>query len=340
MSREVFATSPAIRFDRVLLCVDSSVASTRAATYICELGLPGTHIRVVSVLEDPRALLSAYATTGFNVSAFSDALRSATSTALSQARSIFETGGFVVETELIDLAVYGNDVCHALASESEAWDADLLVLGSRQHAGILRWVEGTVSGPVRKLVKCPVLVVPESYAPVHQHGVAKMLFAVDGSHSSQQALHTGIALAANGAQLKALYVVDQTINELDIILNDLGDTPLVDQGKKALDMAAEIFSGLDTSFSTECEFLNTEQAHDDIARAIVREASRWEANLLVMGTHGRHGFSGWVLGSVPDRVAHVTHTPLLLVRAASDHPEIHVVHANATVEVKSVWSRY
>ncbi|MFM0084489.1 universal stress protein [Paraburkholderia sediminicola] len=342
MNQQVSSNSPLARFSRLLLCVDSSIASIHAATYACQLGITGIQVRVVSVLENPRAILSAHSATGMNIAAFSDELRESANVALSDVRRIFEDHGLTVEAELIDLARYGGDVSHALALEAQRWNADLLVLGARQHHGLLRWVEGAVSGPVSKLVKCPVLVVPESYEPQLQHGPTKILFAIDGSPASHQALLTGMTLAAKGASLRALFVLDRTIRFTDMVPVDVREEALADQrqqGKRALATVAEVFASLAPGISTDSGFLHTKRSGDDIAHTIVREAVRWPADLLVMGTHGRRGVAGWVLGSVSNRVARITAMPLLLVRAATDQAENQGETETSTVEIRSLWNQ-
>lgn len=52
------------------------------------------------------------------------------------------------------------------------------------------------------------------------------------------------------------------------------------------------------------------------ADAILHEAQ--SADLVVMGTHGRHGPRRWWLGSVAERVLREAARPLLIVRAAED----------------------
>ncbi|MFM0058424.1 universal stress protein [Paraburkholderia phytofirmans] len=342
MNQQVSSNSPLARFSRLLLCVDSSIASIHAATYACQLGVTGIQVRAVSVLENPRAILSAHSATGLNIAAFSDELRESANVALSNVRRVFEDHGLTVEADIIDLARYGGDVSHALASEAQKWNADLLVLGARQHHGLLRWVEGAVSGPVSKLVKCPVLVVPESYEPQLQHGPTKILFAIDGSPASHQALLTGMTLAAKGAHLRALFVLDRTIRFTDMVPVDVREEALADQrqqGKRALATVAEVFTSLAPGISTDTGFLHTRRSGDDVAHTIVREAIRWPADLLVMGTHGRRGVAGWVLGSVSNRVARITATPLLLVRAAADHAENDGEKDTSTLEIRSLWNQ-
>lgn len=52
-----------------------------------------------------------------------------------------------------------------------------------------------------------------------------------------------------------------------------------------------------------------------IGEAIIKEAQRWQADLIVMGTHGRHGLSRVILGSEAEEVLRQAPVPLLLVRA-------------------------
>lgn len=55
------------------------------------------------------------------------------------------------------------------------------------------------------------------------------------------------------------------------------------------------------------------------AQEIVRAAK--DADLLVMGTHGRSGFERLFLGSVTERVLRTTHVPVLTVPPPVEHPQ-------------------
>jgi nucleotide-binding universal stress UspA family protein len=51
----------------------------------------------------------------------------------------------------------------------------------------------------------------------------------------------------------------------------------------------------------------------DIAEEIIAYAKEVQADLLILGTHGRKGIDRVVFGSVADRVAKMSPTPVLLV---------------------------
>ncbi len=52
------------------------------------------------------------------------------------------------------------------------------------------------------------------------------------------------------------------------------------------------------------------------ADAILEVAASTSADLIVMGTHGKGGFSRWMLGSKTERILHESCVPLLTVRSA------------------------
>ncbi len=58
-----------------------------------------------------------------------------------------------------------------------------------------------------------------------------------------------------------------------------------------------------------------------IANVIVAEAERWQADLIVIGTHGRTGFSRLLLGSVAEGVVRTSSIPVLLIRGNSHGSE-------------------
>jgi nucleotide-binding universal stress UspA family protein len=56
------------------------------------------------------------------------------------------------------------------------------------------------------------------------------------------------------------------------------------------------------------------------AEKIVAYAHEMDADLVVVGTHGRHGPSRWLIGSVAEHVTRACHTPVLTVHEGDDQP--------------------
>lgn len=56
---------------------------------------------------------------------------------------------------------------------------------------------------------------------------------------------------------------------------------------------------------------------DDVAEMVLAAATAFNADLLVMGTHGRKGFQRLLLGSVAERCLRQATLPVLLIPASS-----------------------
>ncbi|WP_250479088.1 MULTISPECIES: universal stress protein [unclassified Caballeronia] len=130
----------------------------------------------------------------------------------------------------------------------------------------------------------------------------RILAPIDGSITSAHVFDEAIKIArANDAELQPLYVVDlQPVREA-----------LLEEGKRlgahAVErMACESVKG--TPRVSEVQLTG-----DDIAQRILRCAEDFGAELVVMGTHGRHGWRRLVLGSVAERFMRLAHCPVMLV---------------------------
>ncbi|MGF6383540.1 universal stress protein [Paraburkholderia sp. CNPSo 3155] len=298
---------------RVLIAVDSSMASRQALTYARNILPFGAEVRLVSVAENPHTLFP----TGRHVARALDLAREEllhdAAEALDRARELMSECDVRIEAEVIDLSKRGGDVAGALLEAADSWRADLMVVGARQHQGLQRWVEGTVSEPLTRRLRCPILVVPENHSRTGGHLPERILFAVDGSPQSMSALRHGVRFATPDTHLRAVYVIDRAVRFSDFFPIDTLQDAFVEEGNQALAAAEPVLA--DVSTQTTTALVRTGPTSDDVAHAIVREASGWDAQLIVMGTHGRRGMARWILGSVAGRVAQITQTPLLLVQA-------------------------
>ncbi|MBP0618561.1 universal stress protein [Cupriavidus consociatus] len=144
----------------------------------------------------------------------------------------------------------------------------------------------------------------------------RILLAIDGSRSSDLALSQAIIVArATGAEVKALYVVDDSDVYFEASYFDPREvvTTLAAHGRKALDAA--------TARLGEAGIRSTAQLDEKpvtpgrISSTIVAEADAWNADLIVMGTHGRRGVRRMLMGSVSEGVLARTSKPVLLVRS-------------------------
>jgi nucleotide-binding universal stress UspA family protein len=144
----------------------------------------------------------------------------------------------------------------------------------------------------------------------------KILVPFDGSAPSRAGLERAIALARDQrARLRLLHVVDEhgVIQGMEPTVN-VGDLleGLVAEGRKLLAAAAATVK----KHGVKADTVLYEVIVGRVADRIVREAARWHADVIVMGTHGRRGFGRLVMGSDAENVLRQTPVPVLLVRSA------------------------
>lgn len=142
-----------------------------------------------------------------------------------------------------------------------------------------------------------------------------ILVAVDGSDTSNLALQEAIQLTKDQkAALRIIYVVDEAVVKYTDGYVDFETlwSSYKEQGQELLNRIKEEVKLENIDFETRLVVLNLLEGR--LAEKIVTEAQNWHADLLVIGTHGRHGISRFFLGSVAERVLRIATMPVLLIR--------------------------
>lgn len=145
----------------------------------------------------------------------------------------------------------------------------------------------------------------------------RILVAIDGSQAAQLALEEALKIAeAAEAIVTAVFVADYGAQMLDItaglIEGQAGSTPAIGAAKAALEDARALFEQRKIRGLTRV----IDAYGDDIASVLYHVASECEADLVVMGTHGRHGVGRLLLGSVAEAFLRRADVPVLLIRRA------------------------
>ncbi|QOS13055.1 UspA domain protein [Haloferax gibbonsii] len=137
----------------------------------------------------------------------------------------------------------------------------------------------------------------------------RILVPLDGSAPADEALDRAIDLAATAdATVYALYVVDERV--LHATQLDAGGLVRAyeEEGERIVSEAVEAADPVGVEVVTAVE-------HGSPHRAILRYAEEVDADLIVMGTHGRRGIERYLLGSVTERVLRMADVPVLTIRS-------------------------
>lgn len=144
----------------------------------------------------------------------------------------------------------------------------------------------------------------------------KILVPTDFSNASDKALQEAVDVAGQyHASITLLHVLDRDVQQC------MGDYCLPSETimqleaeniEQSREMMKSEVSKIPGSASIE---INFDVRHGATAEEILHEQQEKGADLIVMASHGRSGFSKMMLGSVSDKVLTKANTPILLVRA-------------------------
>ena len=255
-----------------------------ATTEALRRGLPLRIITAVDVF--PYDTLAAFHDSGGDTLA---------ATARASARLVEVADRLQVEHRALDVTTRAHGMSPGALLVDESTGADLLVIG-QHHGGPL----GSLSDALAAHARCPVLVVRTGGQPD-----GPIVLGVDGSEIGERAMEFAFEEAQLlGATIEAVHTY-QPWSYADM-------PPARTQGDEEEErLLAESLAG----WSGKYPDVRVEKVlrRDRAATALVEASSR--ARLVVVGSRGRGGFSGLLLGSVSRTVLHTAACSVAVVRA-------------------------
>jgi nucleotide-binding universal stress UspA family protein len=147
----------------------------------------------------------------------------------------------------------------------------------------------------------------------------RILVPVDGSETSNKALVAALQLArVTGGRVRLIHVVEEMAYlsgyeqyggysaELIKIMRDTG-TKVLNDGM-AIAQAAGV----------EADNLLFDNFGGRLAEVVADAAKQWNADLIVVGTHGRRGVGRMLLGSGAEQILRLAPVPVLVIRSGED----------------------
>jgi nucleotide-binding universal stress UspA family protein len=184
-------------------------------------------------------------------------------------------------------------------------DAHLIAVGCRGRGALARGLLGSVSTGLAHHAFCPVAVIHDEDPTVPHPSLAPVVVGVDGSPASERALGIAFTEASlRGVDLVAVHAwSDDTVFEVP----GTDWSTLQTMGEETL---SERLSGWQERFPDV--LVRRVVAADRPAHQLLEQAE--SAQLLVVGSHGRGGFAGMLLGSVSTAVVHAAKMPVIVTR--------------------------
>lgn len=184
-------------------------------------------------------------------------------------------------------------------------DARMVVVGSHGQGAFGRTLLGSVSTGLVHHAHCPVAVIRDSPEPLSPAKKLPVVVGVDGSPASE--LATAIAFdeaSRRGADLIALHAWS------DATIFPLPNMQWSDLRTRADAVLAERLAGFRERYPDVDVKRLLVQEHP--ARHLCEQSE--SAQLVVVGSRGRGGFAGMLLGSVSTAVVHGAQAPVIVAR--------------------------
>lgn len=190
-------------------------------------------------------------------------------------------------------------------------DVTMIVMGSRGLGGLSGMVMGSVSAAVVSHADCPVVVVRSDNHVTETNKYGPVVVGVDGSDVSQRATEFAFEEAqARGAKLVAIHTwMDMQVQASLAGLAAAQQEWEIIEKEQTILLKDRLQPLLERFPDVEVEMVIT---RDRPVRAL--EDCAHNAQLLVVGSHGRGGFRGMLLGSTSRALLQSAPCPMVVVR--------------------------
>ena len=277
--------SPLGRFERFLVATDSSEYSAGAVREAINMAQKcGARVHVISIVASDAEIES------MGQSLLKKELDTAQAH-LETVKAQAEASGIACETRL----VHGSNVHQEVVNEAERMQADLVIMGRRGRHGLARLMVGDTTVKVIGHSPCGVLVVPRAAALSGRHFV----LASDGSRYADAAAVAAVNLAK---------YCHTPVTAVSVIMPS--------HSEERRKEAHSIIKRLVAFLRKEGVTADGEVLHGQPDEMIVQTAQKRQADLIVMGSHGRTGLERILLGSTVERVLNRTSCAVLVVKTS------------------------
>jgi nucleotide-binding universal stress UspA family protein len=231
-------------------------------------------------------------------------------------KSVDELAKPLVEVGLqVSSTVAVGNPRHGLPRYASEWKADLVIMGSHGRGAVGRLLVGSTTQAVLRHATCSVEIV-RTKGPVAAGGM-RVLLPTDGSEHAQAAI---AAVAARPWPQRSEFRVIVS-PEYPVLVGEYpyyAPEQIADLTKQSLEHAnaavengAAVMAKVGLKVSSEVL-----EPKDTPSHSILEAAKEWNADLIVVGSHGRRGFDRLILGSVSETVALHASCSVEVVRVA------------------------
>lgn len=208
-----------------------------------------------------------------------------------------------------EIIVRRGDAYKDIVDEAARQKSTMIVMGRRGRTGLKRLVMGSTTARVIGHAPCSVLVVPRAA----QVEFKNVLVATDGSRYSAAAASEAIGIAKiNSSRLTVISVVPSEFMPPTDIEMAIGQRELI--AEKEMHEAEKNAKAVKEAAQKESVAVQAFVMSGKPSDAIIETAKEKNADLIVLGSHGRTGLEKLLMGSVAERVIVLANSAVLVVK--------------------------
>jgi nucleotide-binding universal stress UspA family protein len=280
---------------KLLIAVDSAISTEVLVDAVGIRPWPdGTTAHVLSVVADMDVPEDVWREEGYGKGAVRREMKTRGEQITPVSKRLEEIG---IPAEVV---VARGDARHLIPFFARKWSSDLIFVRAHVRKDLTHWMLGSVARAVVTSAPCTVQIVRDAGEdhPRTLHTARRVLLATDGSETASTAVE---AVAGRpwpeGSEFKIVTVEEPWLIRPASAMGNINSAEhvLASAGIKA---SNEVLSG-------------------NPKDVILEEAKKWNADLIVVGSHGRRGFKRFLLGSVSEAVAMNAHCSVVVVRGTA-----------------------
>ena len=144
----------------------------------------------------------------------------------------------------------------------------------------------------------------------------RILVPVDGSETSLKALAMSLQMAGESqGRVRIVHVIEGMAYSGGTVQTESFPGGLMGSVREAGKKLLEDAQALATAAGVEVETELFDTFDGRLADVVSEAATQWQADLIVVGTHGRRGIGRVLMGSGAEQILRLASTPVLVVRA-------------------------
>lgn len=281
---------------KLLIAVDSA---TSAEVLVDAVGIrpwpEGTTAHVLSVVADMDVPPEVWREYGYRKDAVQHEMKTLGEQITPVAKRLEEIG---IPVEVV---MTRGDARHLIPFFARKWSSDLIFVRAHVRKDVFHWMLGSVARAVVNDAPCTVQIVRDAAEDRSHslHSGRRVLLATDGSETSTAAAR---AVADRPWPEASEFRVVSVEEPWAIKSSTLDPQEAISSAEQVLTSAGLNAHGVVLSGNAK--------------EVILEEARKWNADLIVVGSHGRRGFKRFLLGSVSDAVAMNAHCSVVVVRGS------------------------